>query len=343
MKGLQTREDGPGRRSDHAASPPAAHGLRSTAWLDLGLWTLDVGPGCAVGTTTRNYYPFGEEIGSTANDQYKFAATYRDSATGLDYAINRYYASGTARFLTVDPAKRSAKPRRPGTWNRYAYVGNDPINRRDPRSLDGDDEDWPGDDCVDFGECDPPIEGPPDNPEPIPPAPISGGSPFTFADLANAARSEALKALDKEACSQAINPFMSAEALKAKLTGATILGQNLTPTTVWWDPDNPQGLSVGTLVAQTSNGVITANTSGGEFTNPSAVTAYWQGTSTAYGTVNLVQLANSKYGTNVNDAQFRAAFLLHELGHIVNGFSDDTGNFALSSQYTKAVFENCFK
>jgi len=52
------------------------------------------------GWTTRNYYPFGEEITSTSNNTYKFASTYRDSATGLDYAINRYYASGTGRFLT---------------------------------------------------------------------------------------------------------------------------------------------------------------------------------------------------------------------------------------------------
>jgi len=103
------------------------------------------------GWTTRNYYPFGEEITSTSNDQYKFASTYRDSATGLDYAVNRYYASGTGRFLTVDPAKRSAKPRRPGTWNRYAYVGNDPINHRDPLGLDDYTED--PEDCEFYGDC----------------------------------------------------------------------------------------------------------------------------------------------------------------------------------------------
>jgi len=85
------------------------------------------------GSTTRNYYPYGEEIGSTANNQYKFASTYGDSATGLDYAVNRYYASGTARFLSVDSGR--AKLRRPGSWNRYAYVRNDPINRVDPMGL----------------------------------------------------------------------------------------------------------------------------------------------------------------------------------------------------------------
>jgi RHS repeat-associated protein len=84
------------------------------------------------GWTTRNYYPFGEEITSTASDQYKFASTYRDSATGLDYAINRYYASGTARFLTPDPYQASGGPADPQSWNRYAYALNDPVNYKDP-------------------------------------------------------------------------------------------------------------------------------------------------------------------------------------------------------------------
>ena len=90
------------------------------------------------GWTTRNYYPFGEEITSTSNDQYKFASTYRDSATGLDYAVNRYYASGMGSFLTTDPKFGSAKPERPQSWNRYTYAGNDPVNSIDPRGLNQD-------------------------------------------------------------------------------------------------------------------------------------------------------------------------------------------------------------
>ena len=87
------------------------------------------------GTTTRNYYPFGEEIGSTANNEYKFASTYRDSATGLDYAINRYYASGMGRFLSADPYQASGGPADPQSWNRYAYVQNDPANFIDPKGM----------------------------------------------------------------------------------------------------------------------------------------------------------------------------------------------------------------
>jgi hypothetical protein len=36
------------------------------------------------------------------------------------------------RFTTPDPNPTSAKLSDPGTWNRYAYVGGDPVNRTDP-------------------------------------------------------------------------------------------------------------------------------------------------------------------------------------------------------------------
>jgi RHS repeat-associated protein len=77
-----------------------------------------------------HYYPFGEEITSTANDRYKFAETFRDADSGLDYALNRYYAASIGRFLSVDAAQ--ADPVRPQSFNRYAYAENDPANFNDP-------------------------------------------------------------------------------------------------------------------------------------------------------------------------------------------------------------------
>ena len=49
---------------------------------------------------------------------------------------NRYYSSILGRFLTPDPSK-SANPANPGTWNRYAYVNDDPVNFNDPTGLVG--------------------------------------------------------------------------------------------------------------------------------------------------------------------------------------------------------------
>jgi RHS repeat-associated protein len=122
----------------------------------------------------RNYYPFGEEITSTSNNDYKFASTFHDSTTGLDYAVNRYYASGMGRFLTVDRKRRSARVRRPGSWNRYVYALNDPINHRDPRGLDADDDDGEGEDWDDEGEDDGPGD---DGSEPNGNGPVSGSAP----------------------------------------------------------------------------------------------------------------------------------------------------------------------
>ena len=80
------------------------------------------------------YYPFGEEQGSgTSSD--KFATYYRDTSTGLDYAMNRYYGSTMGRFTTPDPFGGSASLGNPQSWNRYAYVNNDPVNNNDPTGL----------------------------------------------------------------------------------------------------------------------------------------------------------------------------------------------------------------
>jgi RHS repeat-associated protein len=86
------------------------------------------------------YYPYGEERDATNNDTQKFATYTRDRATGLDYANARYYSSQIARFTTADPYGGSARGRRPQSWNRYAYVLNDPINHTDPSGLE--EVDW---------------------------------------------------------------------------------------------------------------------------------------------------------------------------------------------------------
>ena len=87
------------------------------------------------------YFPFGQERtditpANAANDQEKFASYTRDGATGLDYADQRYYNNMLGRFMRPDPFGGSAQPAIPQSWNRYAYVGNDPANNFDPEGLD---------------------------------------------------------------------------------------------------------------------------------------------------------------------------------------------------------------
>ncbi|MCX6611877.1 MAG: RHS repeat-associated core domain-containing protein, partial [Acidobacteria bacterium] len=82
-----------------------------------------------------NYYPYGESKPSTAGDDREGFATYtRDEKSGLDYADQRWYASGVGRFTSVDLAQIKVL-KAGGLLNGYAYVDSDPINRLDPRGL----------------------------------------------------------------------------------------------------------------------------------------------------------------------------------------------------------------
>jgi RHS repeat-associated protein len=99
--------------------------------------------------TGARYYPFGDEITSTANDAVKFGTYRRDGFTGLDYADQRYYASLYGRFNSPDPYMASGGPGLPGSWNRYSYVLGDPVNLKDSQGLyvDCDDDDCSEADC----------------------------------------------------------------------------------------------------------------------------------------------------------------------------------------------------
>ncbi|WP_394766593.1 RHS repeat-associated core domain-containing protein [uncultured Paludibaculum sp.] len=88
------------------------------------------------GTEALSYYPYGEQRTGNANaDREKFATYSRDAVSGLDYAQNRYYSPQFGRFTTADPYRASGGPADPQSWNRYAYVENDPVNFGDPQGL----------------------------------------------------------------------------------------------------------------------------------------------------------------------------------------------------------------
>jgi RHS repeat-associated protein len=98
------------------------------------------------------YYPYGENRNALANDQVKYATYTRDSATGLDYADQRYYSNQFGRFMSPDRYAASGGPSDPQSWNRYAYTRGDPVNRIDPSGLEdvapADDGGCPADFCV---------------------------------------------------------------------------------------------------------------------------------------------------------------------------------------------------
>jgi len=78
-------------------------------------------------------YPFGEGNEWNPNDEF---ATYPiDRRTGHYYAWNRFYSATWGRFSSPDPYVMSGGLTHPQGWNRYSYVGNDPVNYFDPSGL----------------------------------------------------------------------------------------------------------------------------------------------------------------------------------------------------------------
>jgi RHS repeat-associated protein len=101
----------------------------------------------------HDYLPFGEEINSIAvpdtgresSQSYnygtvrqKFTGYEHDDETELDFAKARYYVTKQGRFTAVDPLMASADSINPQTWNRYAYVSNNPLIMIDPTGERGD-------------------------------------------------------------------------------------------------------------------------------------------------------------------------------------------------------------
>ncbi len=98
----------------------------------------------------RDFMPFGEDIFqnvgartaslsySTSQDdiRLKFTGYQKDSETQLDFAEARMYENRFGRFTAVDPLLASGNSANPQTFNRYAYVGNSPLVRKDPTGLD---------------------------------------------------------------------------------------------------------------------------------------------------------------------------------------------------------------
>jgi RHS repeat-associated protein len=112
------------------------------------------GAGAVVGR--HDYFPFGEEIyaGMSGRDattqkyqqqppsppqadgvRQQFTGYEHDDESDLDFAQARYYSSAQGRFTSTDPLLSSSDVESPQSWNRYAYVLNNPLLYTDPLGL----------------------------------------------------------------------------------------------------------------------------------------------------------------------------------------------------------------
>src|SRR5579859_7823916 len=78
------------------------------------------------------YAPFGETYAASGATDPAFTTQRQDTVTGLyDFPAREYSIQG--RWPSPDPAGLAAvDPTNPQSWNRYAYVGNDPADFVDP-------------------------------------------------------------------------------------------------------------------------------------------------------------------------------------------------------------------
>ncbi len=93
----------------------------------------------------RDFFPFGERIGSGLNgrsaDCYggtssavkqQFTGKERDAESSLDYFGARYYSARLGRFTGPDEPLVDQFASAPQSWNLYSYVRNNPLRFLDP-------------------------------------------------------------------------------------------------------------------------------------------------------------------------------------------------------------------
>jgi RHS repeat-associated protein len=83
--------------------------------------------------------PFGDALSCTSGitNYQGISGSFLDSYDNLDHFLYRQYTGNEGRWVTPDPAGLAAvDPSNPQSWNRYAYVMNNPVSFTDPTGLD---------------------------------------------------------------------------------------------------------------------------------------------------------------------------------------------------------------
>ncbi len=123
-------------------APPSATGTQYVTVDALGSTRL-VMQGTQA-SERHDFGPYGDELGTAGRwrptvtgygvdaTRQKFTGQERDSETGLDYFLARYYSGIQGRLGSPDPGNAGASPTDPQSWNGYAYVSGNPLTYTDP-------------------------------------------------------------------------------------------------------------------------------------------------------------------------------------------------------------------
>jgi RHS repeat-associated protein len=132
-----------------AALSPVIGGTKYVTADHLGSTRAVTSGGFGTVKARYDYLPFGEELAagigirtagpsglgySPSPDQLrqKFDGYARDSETGLDFAGARYYGGVMGRFTSPDDFWKDTQLADPQSWNKYAFVRNNPLTYIDP-------------------------------------------------------------------------------------------------------------------------------------------------------------------------------------------------------------------
>jgi RHS repeat-associated protein len=287
-----------------------------------------------------NYFPWGEDKGGTSpQNTWNYATYWRDSASGLDYANNRYYNNAYGRFMTPDPYTASGGPNDPQSWNRYAYTRGDPVNRYDPAGM--------ADSTPTFTDT---VFAPPYDDVSTP----NTASIWSWGAAMQAAQSQTyMYNLRQKIKGKIATAFASAlRALQNNADCAKDLGQGT---------NNGSPVSASGVLNSIFVGGIYGDITVGDLKSPSGTTVSAQTSGvvvqTGAGTLEEAAIViNDLGGTFVGgSAQDQAVTLLHELGHAMNNIfgagtskvKDDGTSVAngvqISMDNTAMIKKDCFK
>jgi RHS repeat-associated protein len=83
------------------------------------------------------YAPFGEQYDVTGTADASFTGQNADTTSSLYDFTFREHSPSQGRWISPDPSGTAAvDPTSPQSWNRYAYVVNNPLSNIDPLGLD---------------------------------------------------------------------------------------------------------------------------------------------------------------------------------------------------------------
>jgi len=115
--------------ADHLNTPRR---LTNTQGQVAWQWLI-TGFGEANPTTGATGYAQSGQGSAAYAEAVKFDLRYPgqvfDEETGLNYNLNRYYDQASGRYIQADPIGLD------GGWNRFGYVGQNPMSFVDPRGL----------------------------------------------------------------------------------------------------------------------------------------------------------------------------------------------------------------